>query len=123
MRSNPDLKFFLLVILFASLVMNTNTAFSQMRLLYVDDLTPGNPLSKISFFSATEGYVTFKDKLCYTSDSGRNFIGKGIAHYNTNYNGYNIIPGTPFKINGVKAFNIQLFIPLHMHNLTAVSLT
>ena len=80
-------------------------AHAQMRQVYIDNAPPSNKVYKLSFYSASQGYVAFRDWVGYTADSGRNFSKKYITAGNVNYNGYNINSIAGFTIKGVKAFN------------------
>jgi hypothetical protein len=73
--------------------------------VYLDSTVEENEIFKLGFYSATSGYVAFRDWIGYTTDSGRTFIKKYITPGNVNYNGYTVNLTFGFGINGVKAFN------------------
>ena len=77
---------------------------AQMRQVYLDNVEPDNEIFKLSFYSASEGYVGFRDWIGFTTDSGRTFTKKYITLGNVNYNGYSVNLTFGFAINGVKAF-------------------
>jgi large repetitive protein len=76
--------------------------YSQMT--QMSRSTTGNDISKISFYSNTQGYVAFKYNLGYTADSGRTFTLKYITN-RVDFNGYPANLTFGFNINGVKAFS------------------
>ena len=51
-------------------------AKAQLRQVYLDNLQPDNEIRKLSFYSASEGYVGFANWIGYTTDSGRTFTKK-----------------------------------------------
>src|SRR4030095_15097041 len=91
-----------IAVLFYLLISGYSNA--QMRQVYIDNIEPDNEIFKLSFYSASEGYVAFRDWIGYTTDSGRTFTKKYITLSNVNYNGYNVNLTFGFYINGVKAF-------------------
>lgn len=91
--------FFCLLLNFVAM----SAAQAQMKQVFVS--FAGDDISKISFYSSTEGYVAFYYSIGYTADSGRTFTKKYITSNNVNYNGYGVNLTFGFKINGVKAFS------------------
>jgi len=89
---------------------STSTATGQMRQMYQDNSADNNVINKLSFYSASAGYVSFSNFLGYTVDSGHTFIKKYITRSNVNYNGNIVNPIFAFGIAGVKAFNQNLLI-------------
>ncbi|MGB3007740.1 MAG: IPT/TIG domain-containing protein, partial [Chitinophagaceae bacterium] len=75
-----------------------------MRQIYVDG-NQNNAISKLSFFSASNGFVAFNNWIGYTTDSGRSYSQKNITINNVNFNGYSVNLTFGFGINGVKAFD------------------
>ena len=101
-------KFVLIFLLFSAGINVT----AQMRQVYLDNFVPGNEISKISFYSPSQGFVAFRDWIGFSLDSGKTFTPKYITGANTNTNGYIINTIAGFAINGVKAFdqnNITVF--------------
>jgi len=86
-----------------------NSLYAQMRKVYLDS-SEGNHISKISFYSPSQGYVAFNDWIGYTTDTGRTFTKKYITQQNVDYNGYLVNYLVGFDINGVKAFNQSIVI-------------
>ena len=82
---------------------------AQLRKIYVDN-NNDNQIHKLSFFSASQGYVAFRDWIGYTADSGRTFTKKFITNSNVNYNGYAVNLTFGFSIVGVKAFSQNIVI-------------
>src|SRR6187402_1165616 len=93
------------VALLFSLLLGGGFSDAQMRQVYIDNIEPDNEIFKLSFYSASEGYVATWDWIGYTTDSGRTFTKKYITLSNVNYNGYGVNLTFGFAINGVKAFN------------------
>src|SRR6188474_1502212 len=93
------------VALLFSLLLGFGFSNAQMRQVYIDNTDPDNEINKLSFYSASEGYVATWDWIGYTTDSGRTFTKKYITLSNVNYNGYGVNLTFGFYINGVKAFN------------------
>src|SRR6185436_2065424 len=58
----------------------------QVRQVY-EDAAAGNEVKRISFYSASEGYVAFRDWIGYTTDSGRTFTKKLITLSNVDTKG------------------------------------
>jgi large repetitive protein len=87
----------------------TITAKGQMRQVYLDT-DPQNEIKKMSFYTASEGYIATTKWIGYTIDSGRTVTKKFITLSNVNYNGYSVNLTFGFGINGVKAFNQNTFI-------------
>ena len=79
-------------------------AKGQMRQIYLDNVA-NNEIYKTSFYTASTGYVAFRDWVGYTTDSGYNFIKKYITTSNVNYNGNSVNLTFGFGIRGVHAFN------------------
>jgi hypothetical protein len=98
------------VALLFSLLLGCGFSNAQMRQVYIDNIEPDNEIFKLSFYSASEGYVAFRDWIGYTTDSGRTFTKKYITLSNVNYNGYSVNLTFGFYINGVKAFNQNTLI-------------
>ena len=82
---------------------------AQMHQVYLDT-DPQNEIRKISFYSASEGYIATTKWIGFTIDSGRTVTKKIISISNVNYNGYSVNLTFGFGINGVKAFNRNTFI-------------
>lgn len=80
-------------------------SLSQMRKIYIDNQQDDNEIRKISFFSASEGYVAFDKWVGYTADTGRSFEKKFVTANNVDYRGNNVNLTFGFAIAGVKAFN------------------
>jgi hypothetical protein len=82
-----------------------------MRKLYFDPANNvDNEIYKISFYSANEGYVGFRDWVGFTADSGHTFTKKYITVSNVDYNGYSVNLTFGFFLLGVKAFDRNTFI-------------
>jgi len=77
---------------------------AQLRRVYVDSDSL-NAINRISFFSASEGYVAFTKWIGHTTDSGRTFTPLYITSSNVNYNGYSVNLTFGFAISGVKAID------------------
>ena len=75
------------------------SSFAQMRQIYVDG-NQNNAISKLSFFSASNGFVAFNNWIGYTTDSGRSYSQKNITINNVNFNGYSVNLTFGFGING-----------------------
>lgn len=86
-----------------------NAASAQMRQVYLDNVA-GNEVYKLSFYSASEGYVAFRDWVGFTQDSGRTFSKKYITLGNVNFGNYNVNITFGFGISGVKAINQNTLI-------------
>jgi len=82
---------------------------AQMRQVYLD-ADEYNDIGKISFYSASNGYVGFTKWIGFTTDSGRTFQKKFITLANVDFNGYTVNVTIGFAINGVKAFNQDTII-------------
>ncbi|WP_175404115.1 IPT/TIG domain-containing protein [Mucilaginibacter sp. PPCGB 2223] len=78
-------------------------SFSQLRQIHVE--ATENDISKVSFYSASEGYAGFSNFVGFTADSGHTFTQKPITVTNVNFNGYGVNLTFGFEITGVKAFN------------------
>lgn len=83
----------------------SNLVTAQMRQVYLDETATDNYIQKISFYSASHGYVAFTYWIGYTSDSGKTFTKKWITNSNVDYNGFSVNLTFGFAIEGVKAFN------------------
>lgn len=94
-----------LIITVAAVFVCQLTANGQMRKLYSDNLDPENSIKKISFYSASSGYVAFSKWIGSTTDTGRTFTKKFITANNVNFNGYSVNLTFGFIINGVKSLN------------------
>ncbi len=94
----------LLLTAISVLFLNYHT-HAQMRQVYIDNAPPSNEIYKLSFYSASQGYVASRDWVGFTADSGRIFSKKYITPGNVNYNGYNVNSILGFAIKGVKAFD------------------
>ncbi|WP_276503211.1 FG-GAP-like repeat-containing protein [Terrimonas pollutisoli] len=81
-----------------------------MRQIFLDNSEPDNHLYKLSFYSASEGYVGFDDWVGYTLDSGRTFTRKYITLYNVDYGFYSVNLTFGFGLSGVKAFDKNTLI-------------
>lgn len=86
------------------LVLSYSATNAQMKQAYLDT-EASNEIYKISFYSASAGYVAFQNWLGYTTDTGKTFTKKYITSSNVNYNGYSVNLTFGFTINGVKAFS------------------
>lgn len=80
-----------------------------MRQIHLDLTNTNNGIKKLSFYSASEGFIACTessfDWVGYTVDSGRTYIKRYITLGNVNYNGYSVNITFGFGISGVKAFN------------------
>ena len=85
------------------MVLSHEATNAQMKQAYLDT-EASNEIYKISFYSASEGYVAFQNWLGYTADTGKTFTKKYITASNVNYNGYSVNLTFGFTISGVKAF-------------------
>ncbi len=81
------------------------TTKGQMRKIYLDMADSNDVVKKLSFYSASSGFVGFTDWIGFTSDSGHTFIQKYITINNVDFNGYDVNLTFGFGISGVKAFN------------------
>lgn len=100
--TNGHLTITLLLFLFSHLFIFHSAA--QMRHVYLD-ADDNNDITKISFYTPSNGYVAFKNWIGFTTDTGRTYLKKYIALNNVDYNGYAVNVTFGFTINGVKAFN------------------
>lgn len=96
--------------LLAAFVFLQVKSFSQMREIYLDTVVAENEIYKLSFYTASTGFVAFRDWIGFTTDSGRTFTKKYITTGNVDYNGYSVNLTFGFGINGVKAFNKDTLI-------------
>ena len=78
--------------------------FSQLRQVYLDS-DPDNEISKVSFYSPSQGYVAFSKWVGFTTDSGRTFTKKFITPTNVDFNNNTVNITFGLGINGIKAFN------------------
>ncbi len=87
---------------------------AQMRQIYVDPGGDYRIIRKISFYSASHGYIASSDNgpafIGFTADSGRTFTKRFITLGNVNYNGYYVNLTFGFDIRGVKAFSQDTII-------------
>ncbi|RYZ45578.1 MAG: hypothetical protein EOP49_24975, partial [Sphingobacteriales bacterium] len=91
--------------IFIILSLICSVGYGQMRQIHLEN-TEGAEISRLCFYSQSEGYAAFRDWLGYTSDSGRTFTRKYITPANVNFNGYSPVNLTfGFQILGVKAFS------------------
>jgi hypothetical protein len=98
------------VFLFTLIFLFQISAKAQMRQVFIDNSQSGNEIKKLSFYSAAEGYVAFRDWIGYTTDSGRTFQKKYITLSNVDYNGNSVNLTFGFGISGVKAFDQNTLI-------------
>ncbi|MBK6829207.1 MAG: hypothetical protein IPG86_21405 [Chitinophagaceae bacterium] len=81
-------------------VVNTK---AQMRQIHLDVTNTNNGIKKLSFYSASEGYIACTessfDWVGYTTDSGHTYIKRYITLANVNYNGYSVNPTFGFGIS------------------------
>ena len=73
--------------------------FGQLREIYLDS-DSSNTINRVSFFSASEGYVAFTKWIGHTTDSGRTYTQLFITNSNVNYNGYSVNLTFGFEIAG-----------------------
>lgn len=95
-------------LLFASFVISLLLALqapAQMRQVFLDDLKPDNEIKAIDFYSASSGYVAFRDWIGHTVDTGRTFSRKYITIGNVDYAGNLVNLTFGFSINGVKSIS------------------
>lgn len=97
-----------LILITTFLMISSSNA--QMRQVYLDTFHVDNAISKISFYSPSQGFVAFVDWIGYSSDSGRSFNKIYITGGNTYLNGYNFNIMYHISINGVKAFDAKNII-------------
>src|SRR5688500_9445091 len=81
----------------------------QMRQVYVDMVSTNNDIKKLSFYSASTGYIASTDNgfdwVGFTSDSGRTIIKRYITLSNVDYGSYSVNLTFGFGLQGVQAFN------------------
>lgn len=86
----------------------------QMRQVYLDPGGDYKIIQRISFYSASQGYIASSDNgppfVGFTTDSGRTFTKRFITLGNVNYNGYYVNLTFGFGISGVKAFSQDTII-------------
>lgn len=91
-----------------------------MRQIYSNLTGTNNNIKKISFYSASQGYIASSDNggcwVGFTTDSGRTITKRFITQSNVNYNGYSV--NLPFILEGVKAFSQDTIIAYGGFNLT-----
>jgi photosystem II stability/assembly factor-like uncharacterized protein len=92
-------------VLLFSLLCLSSALQAQMRQIYLDTSDSTNQINKLSYFSASQGFVAFQDWVGYTADSGKSFTQKPITNSNVNYNGNSVNLTFGFQILGVKAFD------------------
>ncbi len=94
--------FFLIFIITAFSVAGPVSA--QLRRINNLHDNPANDILKLSFYSASEGYMATENWVGYTKDSGRTFIQRPVT--NVDLSGFGRVNLTfGFNINGVKALN------------------
>ena len=102
-------KAFLTVLLMSCLLLTVFNTKAQMRQIHLDVTNTNNGIKKLSFYSASEGYIACTessfDWVGYTTDSGHTYIKRYITLANVNYNGFSVNLTFGFGISGVKAFN------------------
>jgi photosystem II stability/assembly factor-like uncharacterized protein len=103
---------FIFFILFYAGIVN-----GQMRQVYIDSFASDNAIRRLSFISPSEGYVSFKNWIGYTSDSGHTFTKKYITNGNVNLNGYYINTLAGFAIGGVKTIDRKTIIAYGSYGL------
>lgn len=98
-----------IAILLLTAILFSNAGMAQMRQVYGDTANTFSEINKISFYSASSGYIASTDKsvhwIGYTSDSGRTFTKKPITLANVNFNGYPVNLTFGFAVSGVQAFD------------------
>jgi photosystem II stability/assembly factor-like uncharacterized protein len=87
------------------LFFSISNATGQMRRIYLDTFVAENHVQNMSFYSASEGYVAFRNWIGYTTDSGRSYTKKYISIGNVDYNGYSVNLTFGFEIQGATAIN------------------
>ncbi|MET7000086.1 FG-GAP-like repeat-containing protein [Chitinophaga defluvii] len=95
----PRSLFFLVCLLFTGI-----TTHGQMREIYRDS-DEETAVTKICFYTPTEGYVAFNRWIGYTTDGGKTFTKKMITLSNVDFGGYEVNITFGFGVQGIKAFN------------------
>ena len=76
-------------LLLACFAFYASVALGQMRQIYVDQVSTNNEIQKVSFYSASNGYVASSvngfDWVGFTSDSARTVTKKYITLANVDY--------------------------------------
>jgi len=92
-----------------TLLLLSASAGAQMRKIHLDTISTYNSFEKLSFYSASSGYLASTGSsnswVGFTSDSGRTIARRNITFANVNLNGHLINMTFPFSISGVKAFD------------------
>lgn len=104
------------IFVFVLLLLPFNSIVAQMRQVYIDSFAPDNAIRRLSFISPSEGYVSFRDWIGYTNDSGHTFTKKYIGS-NVNLNGYSVNTFYGFAIGGVKTINLNTIIAYGSYGL------
>jgi large repetitive protein len=79
-------------------------AHTQMRLMSYDP-NSDDEIRRISFYSPTEGYVSYGREIGFTADSGHSFTRKPITTSNVDFNSYEVNLTFGFLAGGVKALD------------------
>lgn len=93
--------FLALSLLFTVLSFRT---YSQLKQVY-KDTDEENDLRKISLYSKSEGYITFKNWIGFTTDGGASYQKKNITSSNVNFNGFPANLTFGFALTGTIAFD------------------
>jgi large repetitive protein len=108
-KSLRSVRFLAVAIILLLLQAINGNVYAQMRQIFVD-VREENAVKKISFYSASQGYVAFTSLLGFTADSGRTFTRKYITYNNVDFGNYNVNLTFGFGISGIKAFNKDTLI-------------
>jgi large repetitive protein len=106
----------ILSIIFIVLCINflCQNAYGQMRQVYLDTSIANNNIRKVSFYTASQGWIAGYDNaatwVAYTSDSGHTLVKKFITTNNVNFNGNSVNITFGFDVAGVKAINQNTII-------------
>ncbi len=103
-RAHKKRQFFFPVLLLITVAFFSAKATAQMRQIHIEP-SEDNDINKMSFYSASSGYVGFSDWVGFTTDTGRTYIQKPITLTNVDYNGYSVNLTFGFVINGLQSFN------------------
>lgn len=79
-------------------------SYAQLKQVY-KDADEENELRKISLYSKSEGYITFKNWIGYTTDSGASYQKRVINLSNVNFNGFQPNLTFGFSLAGTIAFD------------------
>lgn len=90
-----------LFLLLSILSFHTN---AQLKQVY-KDIDEENELRKISLYSKSEGYITFKNWIGYTTNGGASYQKKIISSSNVNFNGFQTNLTFGFALSGTIAFD------------------